>query len=102
MAKTTGEDSTHDRSGILNLADNDESCKSLITSDDDGVRILDHLGPGAREVLPFLGRLLPNAFDFVSRELARFRAAGEQKLGDRYARFFSYLDSRRLRVWSDQ
>jgi hypothetical protein len=69
----------------------------LVTRDDDRCLIVDYLGEFAKGLDGSPAHWEParkNAYSFVQSELARFHAAGNIKLKDRYARLLRYFHAR--------
>lgn len=75
-------------------------CQRLITTDTDGVRILDYAGS---EMVSIGGapakEFVLGAHRFVKRELERFGREGNQKLVQKYDYLNKYLESR-IRPWA--
>lgn len=78
-----------------------EASRRMIFTDADGRCALDYLGEEARKV--FLTSSLPAAVDrayaFVVAEEARWKAAGNARLAERYAKVHAYFDSR-VHLWA--
>jgi hypothetical protein len=72
----------------------------LISTDADGQRILDYLGPVIKDLMtPDEVKLMVKpAYDFVVSEQAQFVAKGESKLSVRYGRLRTYFESR-IQLW---
>ncbi|MHB0876582.1 MAG: hypothetical protein ACYC5O_11135 [Anaerolineae bacterium] len=77
-----------------------QKCQHLLCEDSDGQIVLDFLGEEveASQAEPIVDQLVPDAYRFVERELARFRWAGDGKHADRYQRLWQYFVSR-AHVW---
>jgi len=73
-------------------------CSKLVVKDDDGIAMLDYLGPGLKEIT---GQSLPQvgmAKQFLIDERERFRRQQNEKLSSRYERAINYFNSR-LGLW---
>jgi hypothetical protein len=68
----------------------------LISTDVDGKRILDYLGPVLKELMKpgDVKIMVQPAYDFVVAEQARFSSMADKKLGERYALLRRYFESR--------
>jgi hypothetical protein len=67
----------------------------LISSDTDGKKILDYLGPVLRELMKpgDVKIMVQPAYDFVTAEQQRLFSIGDEKLGKRYALLRRYFES---------
>lgn len=85
-----------------------DTCRSMIYQDTDGHWIVDFLGKGMRELHApgkefLIAAKMANdfakiAYDFVRSEEARFQAAEQAELAQRYGRLKQYMESR-LCIW---
>ena len=68
----------------------------LISTDTDGKRILDYLGPVLKELMKpgDVKIMVQPAYDFVVAEQERFSSMADKKLGERYALLRRYFESR--------
>lgn len=68
----------------------------LISTDTDGKRILDYLGPVLKELMKSgdVKIMVQPACDFVVAEQERFSSMADEKLGERYALLRRYFESR--------
>ncbi|MGC2333632.1 MAG: hypothetical protein WA581_19430 [Candidatus Acidiferrales bacterium] len=68
----------------------------LISTDTDGKRILDYLGPVFKELMKpgDVNIMVQPAYDFVAAEQQRFSSIADEKLGKRYALLRRYFESR--------
>lgn len=77
------------------------SVLGLLTTDSDGLAMLDYLGPGFREILhddTEIRGVVAEAATFVRASHEKFLAAEDFKLGPRYGRLRRYFDAR-LPAW---
>jgi hypothetical protein len=70
-------------------------CLKFITTDSDGVPILDYAGPGPAYFAKGLRGLDIKALDFIKSEWERFVRNGNAKLAQRYFWLYSYLNRAR-------
>jgi hypothetical protein len=68
----------------------------LISTDTDGKRILDYLGPVLKELMKpgDVNIMVQPAYDFAVSEQQRFSSMADEKLGKRYALLRRYFESR--------
>jgi hypothetical protein len=68
----------------------------LISTDTDGKRILDYLGPVLKELMKpgDVKVMVQPAYDFVAAEQERLSSMADKKLGERYAFLRRYFESR--------
>lgn len=81
-------------------------CLKLITTDSDGLQILDYLGDGFKDSFRYLNyqeennltldEIILKAFDFVRDEKDIWEKEKENKLADRYALLYNYFLSREV------
>ena len=80
----------------------------LISTDTDGKRILDYLGPVLKELMKpsDVKIMVQPAYDFVAAEQERFSSVADKKLGERYALLRRYFEAHlphfglACRLWS--
>ena len=68
-------------------------CLQLITTDDDGVKILHYLGPAFQKMFPsdLFKDLYERGFAFINAQLEVHQSTGNKKLEDRYGRLQNYF-----------
>ena len=77
-------------------------CKEMISLDEDGVHIVDYLGPGFKEHVA--NEIDASAYDhavtFIGEQLESSQKAGNDKLVQRYERLHGYFERNRF-IWKD-
>jgi hypothetical protein len=74
-----------------------QRCQSLIAKDFDGRLIVDYLGSGICDMMEsddLVREAIKHSYEFARNEKARFRAAGNNVLAERYGMLERYVGSR--------